>query len=427
VTVFYVLAVLAMAVVLILFSLVLFEPGLPYKVHAKLPEPDSSEFPGLLASLVDTPLHGCTSVTLLSGGAAFYEAELDAIARARHSVHLEAYVFHRSAIARRFVDALTERARHGVRVRVVIDAYGSMLTPDHYFSALRAAGGQVKWYQPLRWRTLKRFNNRTHRELIIVDGSVAFIGGAGIAAWWTDGAKGGPPWRDTMVRVDGPLATALQTCFTENWLESSGEVLADVDDFPFASRNPDKALGDADGLVVISTPSAARATRARILFQVLLAASRKSIDIQSPYFLPDRGIMRELIDASKRGVRVRIMVPGRYNNHPLARLTSRRRYGELLSAGIGIHEYQPGMIHSKLLMVDETWVVAGSTNFDNRSFGLNDEVNLAVRDPSLASRAKEQFITDLESSTAVTLEAWRRRSMGERLVAGFAAVLERQV
>jgi cardiolipin synthase len=229
-----------------------------------------------------------------------------------------------------------------------------------------------------------------------------------------------------MVRVHGPLATALQTCFTENWLESCGEVLADADDFPYASRVTDQALGDACGLVVISTPSAARATRARILFQVLLAAARKTIDIQSPYFLPDRGIMRELIDASKRGVKVRIMVPGRYNNHPLARLTSRRRYGELLAAGIGIHEFQPGMIHSKLLMVDEIWVVTGSTNFDNRSFGLNDEVNLAVRDSSLASRAKEQFMADLESCKAVTLEAWRRRSLGERLLAGFAAVLERQ-
>jgi cardiolipin synthase len=301
-----------------------------------------------------------------------------------------------------------------------------MLMPDRYFSALRAAGGEVWWYQPLRWHTLKRFNNRTHRELIIVDGSIAFIGGAGIAAWWTDGAKGGPPWRDTMVRVHGPLATALQTCFTENWLESSGEVLADAGDFPFASRDPDNALGDARGLVVMSTPSAGRATRARILFQVLLAASRHSIDVQSPYFLPDRGIRRELIGASKRGVKFRIMVPGRYNNHPIARCVSRRCYGELLAAGIGIYEYQPGMIHSKLLMVDEAWVVTGSTNFDNRSFGLNDEANLAVQDSSLASRAKEQFMADLESCKSITLEAWSRRSIGERLLAGVGSVLERQ-
>ena len=388
--------------------------------------PRSAEFCGLLASLVDTPLRGDSTVALLSGGAAFYEAELEAIAGARHSVHLEAYVFHSSAIARRFVEVLAERARNGVRVRLVIDAWGSMWLPDGYFSELRKAGGEVRWYQPLRWHTLKRFNNRTHRELVIVDGAVGFIGGAGIAAWWTDGAAGGPPWRDTMARVEGPLVTALQTCFTENWLESSGEVLADGADFPYASEDPAKMDGKARGLVVISTPSAGRATRARILFQVLLAAARKSILIQSPYFLPDRGIMRELLKAAKRGVGITVMVPGRFNNHTIARLASRRRYGELLEAGIVIHEYQPGMIHSKLLVVDEAWVVTGSTNFDNRSFGLNDEVNLAVQDPALAGRAAEQFMKDLGACRAVTLEEWRRRSIGERVLAGVGAVIERQ-
>jgi cardiolipin synthase len=278
----------------------------------------------------------------------------------------------------------------------------------------------------LRWRTLKRFNNRTHRELVIVDGRIAFVGGAGIATWWTDGANGGPPWRDTMARVEGPLATALQTCFTENWLESSGEVIAGLEDFPFSSREPVKATGEACGLVVISTPSAGRATRARILFQLLLASSRSSIIVQSPYFLPDRGIRRELIGAATRGVKVQIMVPGRWNNHPIARLVSRRRYGELLKAGIAIHEYQPGMIHSKLLIVDDTWVVTGSTNFDNRSFGLNDEVNLAVRGPSLASHANELFRADLEKSHPMTLVAWKRRSPAERFLAALGSVLERQ-
>ena len=424
-TIFDVIAIMAMAVVVVLFSLVLFEPGLPYEIRAGLPEPGAPEFPGLLSTLVDTTLRGDSTVALLSGAAEFYEAELKAIAEARHSVHLEAYIFQSSAIAQRFLDALTERARNGVRVRVIVDAYGSLGTPDRYFSSLREAGGEVNWYQPLRWRTLKRYNNRTHRELVIVDGRIAFVGGAGFSAWWTDGADGGPPWRDTMVRVEGPLATALQTCFMENWLESSGEVLADLEDFPFAARDPE-ADGDARGLVVISTPSAGRATRAHILFQLLLAASRSSIHIQSPYFVPDPGLMRELAGAARRGVQISIMVPGRYNNHPQARRASRRRYGELLKAGIAIYEYQPGMIHSKLLVVDEAWVVTGSTNFDNRSFGLNDEVNLAVQHAPLAARAMEQFAADLRSCQAVTLEQWNRRSIAERVLAWLGAVLERQ-
>ena len=424
-TVFDVIAVMAIAVVAVLTSLVLFEPGLPYMIRARLPGSVSPEFPGLLSSLVDTPLRGHSAVALLSGAAEFYDAELEAIAKARRSVHLEAYIFHDSAIGRRFLEALTERARHGVRVRLVIDAWGSMRLPDRYVSRLREAGGEVCWYQPFRWATLKRYNNRTHRELLVVDGRVAFIGGAGIAGWWTDGTRGGPPWRDLVVRVEGPIATALQACFIENWLESSGQVLADPLDFPFAARDLERD-GEARGLLVISTPSAGRATRAHILFQLLLAASRTSIHIQSPYFVPDRGLVRELIEAAERGVRIRIMVPGRHNNHPIARLASRRRYGKLLKAGIEIHEYQPGMIHSKLLVVDEAWVVTGSTNFDNRSFGLNDEVNLAVQDAPLAARAMEQFAADLRACRAVTLEDWERRSAGERVLAALGAVLERQ-
>jgi cardiolipin synthase len=425
VTLFDVVAVVAIVVLVVLLSLVLFEPGLPYVVRARLAEPGSPEFPALLSALVDTPLRAHSAVTLLSGAGEFYEAELKAIAEARHSVHLEAYIFHDSGIARRFLAALTECARRGVRVRLVIDAWGSMRLPYRYFSSLRDAGGEVRWYQPFRWRTFKRYNNRTHRELIVIDGRLAFIGGAGIAAWWTDGAGGGPPWRDTMVRVEGAIATAVQACFMENWLESSGEVLADRSDFPLAARDLERE-GEARGLVVISTPSAGLATRAHILFQLLLAASRKSVHIQSPYFVPDRGLVRELTAAAKRGVRIRIVVPGRHNNHPIARLASRRRYGALLKAGIEIHEYQPGMIHSKLLVVDEAWVVTGSTNFDNRSFGLNDEVNLAVQDPPLAVRAMAQFAADLRSCKPVSLEDWQRRSLGERVLAALGAVIERQ-
>jgi cardiolipin synthase len=196
-TTFDLLAVMAMVVVVVLFALVLFEPGLPYEVRAELPEPGAPEFCGLLASLVDTPLRGDSKVTLLSGGAAFYEAELEAIAGARYSVHLEAYVFHSSAIARRFVEVLAERARNGVRVRLVIDAWGSMLTRDGYFSELRKAGGEVRWYQPLRWYTLKRFNNRTHRELIVVD-------------------DGTDPVGDLIERIAGALPTTGTT--VEPWL-----------------------------------------------------------------------------------------------------------------------------------------------------------------------------------------------------------------
>lgn len=181
----------------------------------------------------------------------------------------------------------------------------------------------------------------------------------------------------------------------------------------------------AHGLVVTSTPSAGRATRARILFQILLASARQSIRISSPYFLPDSSMLLELSAAVRRGVQVQVIVPGRLNNHPIARRASRRRYGHLLRAGVQLHEYQPAMMHAKIMVVDRVWSVVGSTNFDNRSFGLNDEVNLAVQDPCLAGLLEQAFENDLASSLVVTEGAWQRRSAWERLLAGAGSLLER--
>jgi cardiolipin synthase len=180
-------------------------------------------------------------------------------------------------------------------------------------------------------------------------------------------------------------------------------------------------------MVVNSTPSAGRSTRARLLFQVLIASARESIHICSPYFLPDRSLMAELARAAERGVPVSILTPGRWNNHPITRLASRRRYGALLAAGAEIHEYQPAMIHAKVFIVDRTWCVVGSTNFDNRSFGLNDEVNLAVLDRKLAALLERDFEADLALARRITLQEWRARSWGERLLALGARLLERQV
>jgi len=410
----------------VLFWLILFEPGLPYDVVGSLPASDTHESLGLVAALVDVPVLGRSRVEVLTNGHEFYERELDAIRAAQRSIHLEAYIFHPSKIADRFLDALQERAAAGVRVRIVIDAFGSFPSADSYFDALRRAGGEIRRYQPIGLRTLKRFNNRTHRELLVVDGSTAFAGGAGIAAWWTDGAAGSPAWRDTMVRITGPLAAALQSTFVENWLETKGELLAERADFPYCLAQDDApAPGQSRGLVVTSAPSAGKATRARILFQVLLASARQSILINSPYFLPDRGVIRELILAARRGVPIEVIVPGRLNNHPIARRASRRRYGDLLSAGVSIYEYQPSMMHAKILIVDRIWSVIGSTNFDNRSFGLNDEVNVAVQDRNVAARLEQDFRADIESCHPVSIEEWKRRSITERLLAAIGTVSER--
>jgi cardiolipin synthase len=425
-SVFHLIAIIAILLVGALFYLVLAEPGLAYRVDRAHHDIESHEFVGLVASLVDVPVFRNNHVEVLSRGEDFYGAELSAIRQARHSIHLEAFLFWPSPVADRFLEALIQRARNGVRVRLVIDAIGSIITPNTYFAELRDAGGQVVWYQPLRWYTLKRFNNRTHRELIVIDGEVGFIGGAGIADYWVAEKLPGLPWRDTMLKVTGNLVSGLQASFVENWLESTGEVLSAPEDFPHcrASLEPDSPAS-ALGLVVNSAPSAGRSTRARILFQLLLASANETIRIQSPYFLPDASVCRELARAVARGVKVEIILPGIHNNHPIARRASRRRYGELLAAGIAIHEYQPGMNHAKVLIVDQVCAVLGSTNFDNRSFGLNDEVNIALVDRAVAARLYQDFEQDLVLSECITLSAWVRRSVRERMLAFLGIALER--
>ena len=405
-----------------LLLLVLFEPGLAYHVVAPVTSSSSSAFLRLLAGVTGSAVERAQTVEVLTNGEAFYEAELAAIRAARKSVHIVAFIFHPGEIGDRFLAALTERAQAGATVRVLVDAIGSFPTPDRYFATLRAAGGIVAWYQPVRWYTLKRFNNRTHREIIVVDAETGFVGGAGIASHWFAGNRRQRPWRDTMLRVTGGIVSGLQTAFAENWLEATGEILMDPELFP-AIRSP--AEGTA-GFVAIGTPSPARSSPARVLFQALLAAARETIDVNSPYFLPDRSARRELIAAVARGVRVRVITPGRFNNHPVARLASRRRYGELLEAGVEIHEFQPGMIHAKIFVMDGLWSVVGSTNFDSRSFDLNDEVNLAIMDRALAARLHIDFERDRASSERVTLTDWQERGLGEKALAMLGRILERQ-
>jgi cardiolipin synthase len=427
VSLFDIAALCAVVTLTVLFLLLLFEPNLPYRAIAPRVALASREYVGYLSAIVNARLFSLCDVAVLRDGPAIYAAELAAIRGARRSIHIEVYLFLRGKVGDEMIAALTERATAGEAVRIVVDRIGSLATRDRYFSQLRAAGGKVYWYQPIAWYTLKRFNNRTHRDLLIVDGQTGFVGGVGIADFWIGPPGAGGPWRDTMVRVTGDLVKGLQTSFAENWLEASGEILGE-DEFGPPADPPGTTWPPAAGLglVVNSTPSAGRSTRARILFQVLLASARQSIEIVSPYFLPDRSLTAELLRAVQRGVKVTVLTPGAWNNHPIARLASRRRYGRLLSGGIEIYEYQPAMIHAKVLIVDDTWCVLGSTNFDNRSFGLNDEVNVAILQEALGRRLEQDFIEDLAQSRAISLEEWKRRPLRERVLALLGSVLERQ-
>jgi cardiolipin synthase len=417
--IFALIATLAMATWIVA---ALFFPVLRYK----LAEPPaagitSEEFLRELQALTNGQLGNDVRIEPLPNGEHFYEAELQAIRGARQSVNLEAYIFQRGEVARRFLEALTEVARKGVEVRLVVDAMGSFSTGKSDFKSLREVGGQVKFYHSVRWNTWMRSNNRTHRELAVIDGRIGFIGGAGVADHWLLSKKNHPRWRDEMFRVTGEAVTALQGAFAENWLECSGELLSGDAFFPKPAR-----AGASRTLTISSSPSQGGSTRARVLYQLMLASATRSIDITTPYFLPDDSLVRELLRARRRGVHVRVLVPGGKSDHVMTRASSRSKYGDLLLAGTEIYEYQPSMVHAKIMTVDSTWSIVGSTNFDNRSFGINDEVNLAALDPQLAGTLRHQFQQDLVSAHRVTYDEWKHRPVWQRGVEWFGWILERQ-
>ena len=401
------------------FALVLlFTPRIDYHVTAPL-RPDSDDFLRVVQAGCQATMHLQNRVEVLTNGAQFYPAMRDAIATAENSINLEAYIMQPGDAADMLIDAMVERAKAGVEVRIVLDAIGSTGMGGTAARRLRDAGCQLNFYQPIRWYRLHRLNNRTHRELLVVDGRIAFTGGAGVADWWYKPVHG-PTWRDTMARIEGPAAAAIQGTFTENWLEACGEILTGPRHWPALER-----AGPAGAMLVKSSP-ADRATPSRVVYQMLIDGAVASIDISTPYFLPDKSFRRALVRAAQRGVQVRVIVPGRHTDQRWVRLTSRRLYRELLEAGVRMYEYRPAMTHVKAVMVDGVWAMIGTTNIDNRSFEHNDEVNVAFREHGVTARLRHDFEADLAASDEVTLAMWFSRPAFEKIVGPICWILERQ-
>jgi len=409
------------AIGLLWFVLVaLFSPGIKYRLRERVPT-GTPEFVRTLSAIGQSTLHLGNRVEVLTDGPTFYPAMLDAIRGAQHSINLECYIFQPGHIGDQFVDAMIERAEAGVTVSVVGDAIGSLwLFWSRAVRRMRKAGCRVHNYQALRWYSIARLNNRTHRELLIVDGRIAFMGGAGIADWWGLAHKGRPHWRDTMIRIHGPIVASIQGAFVENWVESCGEILTGPAYFP-----QPYAAADTAALVLKSSP-ADRATISRIAFQALIEGARTHLRINTPYFIPDRQMRRALTAAARRGVVVEIVLPGPSTDQRWVRLASRRWFGHLLKCGVRLFEYRPSMMHAKVMIVDDAWSVLGTTNMDNRSFELNDEVNLLMLDPFVSARLIEDFERDLARSDQITMETWERRPWWERVLDPIVWILERQ-
>jgi cardiolipin synthase len=408
------------AFILWVVLVVLFTPAINYHL-SKRTSIHAPEFLYTIESTCQATLHHGNRVTILTDGASFYPAMLDAIRGATRSINMECYIFRTGKVANQFIDALTERARNGVNVTIVVDAIGSFSLWGRPVARLRAAGCRIQSYQAPRWYSLHRINNRTHRELLVIDGATAFAGGAGVADWWAYATRTRHrPWRDTMARFEGPVVAALQGVAAENWLEVCGEILTGPDFFPSL-----KPCGHTTAFVIKSSPSD-RATASRVTFQLLIEGADHAVCISTPYFLPDRSLRRALVNMSARGVKISVIVPGRETDQKWVRLASRRMWHELLAAGIRIFEYRGAMTHAKILIADGLWAVIGTTNIDNRSFEHNDEVNVAMRDRAVAARLLQDYERDLGSSDEITLADWQRRPLWEKIVAPFVWILERQ-
>jgi len=381
---------------------------------------DSPEFGGTVAGASGSPFLDGNTVELLNNGDAFFPPMLEAIERAQVSITMEAYIYWAGKVGLEFARALAARAQAGVRVKILLDAIGSASIGSDILDALEAGGCQVAWYNPIRWYTLRRLNNRTHRRSLIVDGRTAFTGGAGIADHWRGNARGPDEWRDMQIRLEGPAVVPLQTGFAHNWQQTTGELLTGEGYYPVM-----RASGPLAVQTLLSSPETG-ASSVRTMYYLSIVCARRAICIANPYFIPDPVAIDTLIEAKKRGVDVRIMVSGTRNDNWLARHNSVRLFGRLLDAGIEILEYNRTMLHQKTMVVDRMWVTVGTANFDNRSFAHNEESNICFFDRPLAEQLHDIFLEDVGACDRVTRERWGRRGVWARSQEFVASFLQEQ-
>ena len=342
-------------------------------------------------------------------GEEIFPAMLAAIRSARHSINMETYIYWSGEVSKRFVAALTERARAGVKVHVLADWLGSTRMKQDAIDALRDGGVRFEYFHPLHWYSLDRINNRTHRKLLIVDGEVAFNGGVGIADAWEGNGLQPDRWRDMQFRVDGPAAAQMQAIFGDNWLATTGEALLGPDYYP---ETP--ARGDLAVQAFASSPEGG-SENMQLMYLMAINGARRRIDLEAAYFVPDELTLTALRDALKRGVRVRLVVPGPHVDSTIVRNASQAQWGAMLQAGARIYRYQPALFHNKLMIVDGYLTIGGSANFDNRSFQLNDESNINIYDHAFAAHMTEVIDQDIARSHELTLAQWRERPWRQRV------------
>lgn len=379
------------------------------------------QFRRSMGVLLGPPILEGNKVEALINGDQIFPAMLEAIRGAKKSITLETYIYWSESIGTEFSKALSERARAGVKVHVMLDFMGSMKMDNALVNEMKEAGVRVQRYHKPVWWKLARMNNRTHRKLLVIDGEIGFTGGVGIADQWRGNAQDEDHWRDSHFRVEGPVVGQIQAVFNDNWTKATGAVLDGPDYFP-----PLEPKGTMPAQMFSSSPTGGSESM-HLMYLMSITAARKTIDLSAAYFVPDELTIRTLIAAAKRGVRVRLITPGSIIDSDLVKAASRDRWPELLDAGVQISEYKPTMYHVKTLIVDKLLVSVGSTNFDNRSFSINDEANLNVMDEAFAAQMTEIYEQDWARATPVTERKFARRSVWQRAATWAASLVQKQL
>jgi cardiolipin synthase A/B len=342
-------------------------------------------------------------IQALQNGDEIFPSMLSAIQGAQHTIDFETYIYWSGRFGTEFARVLTERARSGVKVHVMLDWLGSAKMDPALLDEMKAGGVEVERYHAVHWYSLGKLNNRTHRKVLIVDGTVGFTGGVGIADEWGGHAQDPDHWRDSHFRVEGPVVAQLQAAFLDNWIKTTGRVLHGDDYFP-----PLDAKGTYEMQMFMSSPAGGSASM-RLMYLTAITAAESSIDIEAAYFVPDPLMTGELIKARRRGVRIRILLPDKYLDSETVKVASKRAWGPLLASGAEIYEYDPTMLHCKMLIFDRLMVSVGSTNFDMRSFELNDEASLNVYSDVFAGEMTDVFEKDMASANRYSLDQWEHR------------------
>lgn len=379
-----------------------------YRVGFKA-DPGSKEFVHWTAAMLNVPVYQGGTVELLQNGDAFYPSILQAIRQARDTVNFNVYIFDADEIGQQFMDAFKERARAGVEVRLLLDGFGAIKTKKRHREELIAAGVKVTRFRPFSWHTFVRFYRRTHRRAIVIDGEIAFTGGAAVSKKWKGNVTNKHEWRDSMTRVTGPLVAGIQSAFASTWVYCTGEVLAGKRFFPDMER------GDGPcSLSVVSSPS--HATQPiRLVFWLSFINARKRLWISSSYFIPDARLRDAVIERAKAGVDVRVLVPGDHTDAVPVQAAGRGYYEEMLKAGVRIFEFKPAMMHAKSVVVDSAWSLVGSANLDERSMDLNEENIVGIGDREFARAVESGVEADLKCSAEIHLEEWCKRSLRARI------------